>query len=91
MLSALLSANRDQTAFENADKLDITRSPNKHVAFGHGIHFCLGAPLARLEAKVALTSLLERAPNLKLLGKREDLRYVDMMKLHRLGKLPVAL
>jgi cytochrome P450 len=52
------SANRDPAQFANAESLDIERSPNRHLGFGNGIHYCLGAPLARLEAKIALGSLL---------------------------------
>ena len=59
------SANRDEEQFPNAGQFDIRRSPNRHVAFGHGIHFCLGAPLARLEAKIALGIMLERLPNMR--------------------------
>lgn len=60
VLAQIGSANRDENQFPDADRFDFKRSPNRHLAFGHGIHFCLGAPLARLEAKIALTLLLER-------------------------------
>src|SRR5215813_7915972 len=56
----IASANRDATQFPSPDRFDIHRVPNPHLAFGHGIHYCLGAPLARLEAKIALELLLER-------------------------------
>ena len=65
VLAWIGSANRDEAQFPDPDRFDIRRTPNRHIAFGHGIHFCLGAPLARLEAKIALTMLLERFQNIK--------------------------
>ena len=63
---ALGSADRDEEHFADADRLDVTRAPQAHLAFGHGVHFCLGAPLARLEAHVAFDVLLRRLPDLEL-------------------------
>jgi cytochrome P450 len=59
------SANRDHSQFVAADQFLAVRTPNQHLAFGHGIHFCLGAPLARLEARIALTALVDRLPGLR--------------------------
>jgi cytochrome P450 len=59
------SANRDPARFPNAERFDIEREPNRHLAFGHGIHFCVGAPLARLEAKIALPMMLQQLKNLQ--------------------------
>ncbi|GAA3929187.1 cytochrome P450 [Actinomadura viridis] len=61
---SLGAAGRDPAAFDAPDTLDVTRAPHRHLAFGHGIHFCLGAPLARLEARIAIGGLLERFPDL---------------------------
>ena len=91
VLPTLLSANRDEAVFANADRLDLARTPNRHLAFGHGIHYCLGAPLARLEGRIAFNALLERAPHLQLAVARERLEYNNIMILHALKELPVVL
>jgi cytochrome P450 len=68
-IAALLgAANRDTDVFENADSMDLTRESNQHIAFGAGIHFCIGAPLARLEMNISLPALIERFPKLELAG-----------------------
>ncbi len=64
VLAMIGSANRDPQQFRDAGRFDITRDPNPHLAFGHGLHFCLGAPLARLEARIALADILERLKGL---------------------------
>jgi cytochrome P450 len=69
-IAALLgSANRDEEVFEKADQLDLARSPNPHIGFGAGIHFCIGAPLARQEMQISLPALLKRFPNIELATK----------------------
>jgi cytochrome P450 len=62
VLTALAAANRDPEVFPEPDRFDITRQPNRHLSFGHGIHYCLGAPLAVVEARIAFESLLRRMP-----------------------------
>lgn len=89
-LGVIGSANRDEMIFENADALDITREPNKHLSFGQGIHFCVGAPLARLEAQIAINTLLRRMPDLHLRTATESLRWRPSMFLRGLESLPVA-
>ena len=66
VLPMIGSANRDPLRFHEPDRFLVTRDPNPHVAFGHGIHFCLGAPLARLEARVALPDLLSRLTRIEI-------------------------
>jgi cytochrome P450 len=86
------SADHDPAVFIDPDRLDVTRAPGPHVAFGHGIHFCLGAPLARMEGRIAFTRLLERFPDLAPAIPFEDLRYRAAGHLSRgLATLPVRL
>jgi cytochrome P450 len=68
------SVNRDESVFPEPDRFDITRSPNEHLAFGIGEHFCLGAGFARLELKVLFQELLRRFPDIELAGEPERLR-----------------
>ncbi|KAA1247399.1 cytochrome P450 [Mycobacterium simiae] len=82
------SANRDAEQFPNPDQLDIQRQPNRHLAFGHGPHFCLGAPLTRLEAAVALTSLIRRFPDMEFAD--ELPRFQNNYVLRGLVALPIA-
>jgi cytochrome P450 len=86
----LASANRDHAQFAEADEVDVARSLNRHIAFGQGIHYCLGAPLARLEAEIAFTMLLRRMSNLRLNAPRETLRWRGDLFLRGLASLPVA-
>jgi nocardicin N-oxygenase len=69
------SANRDAAVFEAPDQLDLSRQNNPHLAFGRGIHYCLGAPLARLEGRIALGALFGRFPNLQLAQPVEEITW----------------
>jgi cytochrome P450 len=83
------SANRDERQFREPEQFDIDRTPNRHLAFGHGIHFCLGAPLARLEARIALQGILDRLPGLTLApGAR--LERMDSTIIYGVKELPVS-
>jgi cytochrome P450 PksS len=84
------SANHDQSRFREPDRLDITREPNRHLSFGHGHHFCLGAALARMEAQIALTTLFRRRPGLRLAEPAGNLRWRRMLPLRGLQALPVT-
>jgi cytochrome P450 PksS len=90
VLAAIASANRDETKFERPDELDISRDPNRHLAFGLGIHFCLGASLARLEAQIAINTLLARAGDVKLAVPVNELRWRSGLVLRGLKELPVT-
>jgi cytochrome P450 len=84
------SANRDPSRFTDPDRLDLARTDVKHIAFGRGSHYCLGAPLARLEAEVALTTLLRRLPGLRLAAPVEELSWRPVPVFRSLVSLPVA-
>ena len=90
VMIALLAANRDGDRFPHPDRLDISRIPNPHIAFGHGIHHCVGAPLARLEGEVALGRLFARFPRIEL-DDNAPLEYRVSSILHGLKALPVRL
>ena len=91
VVCATASANRDPDRFPGADTLDVGRDAGGHLAFGHGIHFCLGAPLARLEGEVAFGSLLSRFPSLSLAADPASLRWRKSSLIHGLEALPVRL
>jgi cytochrome P450 len=87
----LAAANRDPAQFQNPERLDITRDPNDHVAFGEGIHFCLGAPLARLEGAIAIGETLRRFPRLRIKDPGAEPEYKGSYFLRGLAALPMAL
>jgi cytochrome P450 len=93
VLVCLGGANHDPDVREDPEMLDVTRPPKTHLGFGHGPHFCLGAPLARLEARIAIAALLGRFPHLRLAVPRDDLRWShgDGLVLRGLAELPVDL
>ncbi|MBV9730430.1 MAG: cytochrome P450 [Pseudonocardiales bacterium] len=91
VVPGLLAANRDPACIARPDALDITRSDNPHLAFGHGIHHCLGAALARLEGRIALGTLLARFPRLRLAVPAEQLTRRPSVLMNSLDELPVIL
>jgi cytochrome P450 len=91
VLVALSSANRDPSRFADPDLLDLGRDSSGQLAFGHGIHYCLGAPLARLEAEIAFGALLERFGSMTLAVPPETLRWRPSTLIHGLEALPVRL
>jgi cytochrome P450 PksS len=90
VFAVIASANRDERQFPNPDALDITREPNKHLSFGLGAHFCLGAPLARLEGQIAINTLLRRLPRLQLAVAPAALRWRKGLIVRGLAALPVT-
>jgi cytochrome P450 len=93
VIISLAAANHDETRYHEPDDLIFDRSETRHLSFGHGIHFCLGARLARMEADVAITTLLRRFPELRLAVSRNSLRWGhgDGLVLRGLSELPVVL
>ncbi|MGZ3617177.1 MAG: cytochrome P450 family protein [Ktedonobacteraceae bacterium] len=90
VLAVIGSANRDANYFDNPDSLDITRENNKHLAFGLGAHYCLGAPLSRLEGQIAISTLIRRMPNLRLSIDPDQIRWRGGIILRGLEALPVS-
>ena len=86
----IASADRDSGQFSNSEELEVARSLNRHIAFGQGIHYCLGAPLARLEGEIAFSTLLRRMPDIHLNVPRENINWNSSMVLRGIKTLPVA-
>jgi cytochrome P450 len=90
VLLAIAAADRDPDRFPDPDRLDVGSADSGHLAFGHGIHYCLGAPLARIEGQVAFTALVERLPDLALATPVDELRWTGGGVLRGLRELPVT-
>ena len=90
VLAVIGSANRDANYFDNPDTLNLTREHNKHLAFGLGAHYCLGAPLSRLEGQIAISTLVRRMPNLRLSIPSDQIRWRGGIILRGLEALPVS-
>jgi len=90
VLCSRSSANRDECVFPRSGELDITRDPNPHVAFGNGPHYCLGAPLARMELQVALGTIFSRLPGLHIAVPEKDLTWQTGIMMRGLAACPVA-
>jgi cytochrome P450 len=91
VVAMLSSANRDESVFTDPERLDIARAPNRHLGFGLGIHFCLGAPLARMEGRIAFNKLLARFPGIRLAVPREQIRWRMSPVFRGLESLPICL
>ncbi|MGP8303799.1 cytochrome P450 family protein [Streptomyces inhibens] len=90
VIVSLCAANRDPGQFADADTLDFDRSPNPHLAFGHGSHFCPGAALARIELQIAIGTLLRRLPDLRPAVPEDELRWIPAVLARGVDRLPVT-
>jgi cytochrome P450 len=91
VMPLLGAANHDPTIFPDPEVFDIARTPNRHLGFGQGIHYCLGAPLARMETRIALQTLIERNPHLRLAVEPDELVLQPIPSWQRYSALPVVL
>lgn len=89
IMPLLTAANYDETVFEDPEKLDLSRKPNRHMAFGTGVHFCLGHLLARIEGRAAIKALFTQHPNLALAVDQGDVKWRKRIGLNALASLPV--
>ncbi|MDG4827976.1 cytochrome P450 [Solwaraspora sp. WMMD1047] len=90
VIGSLSSANRDETVFTDPDRLDLGRQTNPHIGFGHGVHHCVGAQLARMELQVGIATLIRRFPDLRIAVPEPELRWKSGMIVRGLASLPVA-
>ncbi len=89
MRVVITSANRDAAQFESPDRLDVAAGDKRHLSFGVGIHYCLGAPLARLEGQIALATLFQRFPTIQLAVAASDLQWRSGVLFRGLETLPL--
>lgn len=89
IFASIYAANFDDTVFTQPERLRLDREPNRHLSFGGGPHYCLGAPLARMEAQIAMTAIVNELPELRLAVARESVRWKPSMALRSLKRLPV--
>jgi cytochrome P450 len=90
ILFSIGAANRDPARFSEPDRFDLFRPPQEHLGFGHGIHFCLGAPLARMEVEIAVNTLLAACPDLALAAAPSELVWRRSRAFRGLQRLPVT-
>lgn len=91
IMISLAAANRDADRFTHPDRIDVDRADTRHIAFGHGIHFCLGAALARMEATIAINRLLDRIPELSLDPEYGEPIWRRSLLIRGLAALPVSM